>query len=140
LAERLRARHSSGHDYSIVVVAEGTPDPQGEEETSGVDAYGFARLGGVGNVTAHERAPRSGDECRGPTLGSLQRGGPPTAYDRILATRLGIAAGELALEGRTGVMVAVRGDRIEPVPLDVVSAPPRALDLERYQEAAWFFA
>ncbi|HLT97380.1 MAG TPA: ATP-dependent 6-phosphofructokinase [Acidimicrobiia bacterium] len=140
LADRLRARHSSGHDYSIVVVAEGTPDPQGEEETSGVDAYGFARLGGVGNVIAHELERRTGYECRVTTLGYLQRGGTPTAYDRILATRLGIAAGELALEGRTGVMVAVRGDRIEPVPLDVVSAPPRALDLERYQEAAWFFA
>ncbi|HLU52088.1 MAG TPA: ATP-dependent 6-phosphofructokinase [Acidimicrobiia bacterium] len=139
LAERLRTRHKSGHDYSIVVVAEGTPAPDGGQETRGVDAFGFARLGGVGNVIAAELERLTGFECRAMILGYLQRGGTPTAYDRILATRLGLAAGELALAGETGVMVAVKGESIVPVSLEEVSQPPRQLDPERLRDAAWFF-
>jgi phosphofructokinase-like protein len=139
LAERLRRRHKSGHDYSIVVVAEGTPVPEGGQATRGVDAYGFARLGGVGNVIAAELEQLTGYECRVMTLGYLQRGGTPTAYDRILATRLGLAAGELALKGETGVMVAVRNESIMPVPLSEVSQPPRQLDPDRLRDASWFF-
>lgn len=140
LAGRLRARHRAGHDYSIVVVAEGTPAPGGQTSTTGVDAFGFARLGGVANALAAELEDLTSYECRVTTLGYLQRGGTPTAYDRILATRLGIAAAELALEGRSGVMVAVRGDALLPVDLVEVDAPPRQLDLKGYQDAAWFFA
>jgi len=140
LASRLRARHQSGHDYSIVVVAEGTPDPQGREATSGVDAFGFARLGGVGNHVAAELEKRTSYECRAMILGYLQRGGTPTAYDRIIATRFGIAAGEMAIKGETGVMVALRGDETVAVPLEDVAQEPRLLDVERHREAAWFFA
>src|SRR5690554_767682 len=140
LAERLRRRHKAGHDYSIVVVAEGTPTPEGDPATRGVDAYGFARLGGVGNVIAAELERLTGYECRVMTLGYLQRGGTPTAYDRILATRLGLAAGALAVAGESGVMVAVDGEDIVPVPLSVVDQPPRQLDTARMEDAAWFFA
>lgn len=140
LAARLRARHRSGHDYSIVVVAEGTPAPDGETATSGVDAFGFARLGGVANAVASELEALTSYESRVTTLGYLQRGGTPTAYDRVLATRLGVSAGEMALAGKSGVMVAVRGNELGPVGLDAVSHPPRLLDRERYEEASWFFA
>lgn len=140
LAGRLRARHRAGHDYSIVVVAEGTPAPGGETATTGVDAFGFARLGGVANAVAAELEDLTSYECRVTTLGYLQRGGTPTAFDRILATRLGIGAGELALAGRSGVMVAVQGDSVVPVHLTEVDGPPRQLDLGSYQDAAWFFA
>jgi phosphofructokinase-like protein len=140
LAARLRRRHEAGRNYSIVVVAEGTPGPAGKAATQGVDAYGFARLGGVGSVLAQELERLTGFESRVMTLGYLQRGGTPTAYDRILATRFGIAAGALALEGRSGTMVALRGDEIVTLDLDVINCPPRSLDSERYEEAAWFFA
>jgi 6-phosphofructokinase len=71
-----------------------------------VDAFGFERLGGVGEVIAAHLDELTGFECASMTLGHLQRGGTPTAFDRILATRLGVAAAEAALEGRFGVMMA----------------------------------
>ena len=140
LAARLRRRHEAGRNYSIVVVAEGTPGPAGKVATQGLDAYGFSRLGGVASVLAGELERLTGFECRVMTLGYLQRGGSPTAYDRILATRFGIAAGGLALEGKGGTMVALRGDEIVTLDLEVINRPPRNLDPERYEEAAWFFA
>ncbi|HSJ35485.1 MAG TPA: ATP-dependent 6-phosphofructokinase [Acidimicrobiia bacterium] len=140
LARRLQRRHDAGHDYSIVVVAEGTPGPEGEETDTGVDAFGFVRLGGIAQVIAHELESRTGYECRAMTLGYLQRGGTPTAFDRILATRFGIKAGELALEGHGGVMVSLRGDEIVAVDLEEACRMPRTLDPDRYREAAWFFS
>lgn len=140
LAERLRVRHRAGHDYSIIVVAEGIRGPGGSEETQEVDAYGFTRLGGVGSLIADELERMTGFESRLMTLGYLQRGGTPTAYDRILATRFGLAAGELAVEGRSGVMVALRGDDIVAVDLGSACEEPRNLDTSAYAEAAWFFA
>ncbi|MGA7270901.1 MAG: ATP-dependent 6-phosphofructokinase [Acidimicrobiia bacterium] len=140
LAARLLKRHEVGRHYSIVVVAEGTPGPEGKAADRGVDVYGFARLGGVGELFAGELERLTGFECRVMTLGYLQRGGSPTAYDRILATRFGIAAGSLALAGKGGTMVALRGDEIVTLDLDVIDGPPRNLDPERYEEAAWFFA
>lgn len=140
LASRLIARHEAGHDYSIVVVAEGTPGPAGRESTSGVDAYGFARLGGIAETVAEGLEEATGFECRVMTLGYLQRGGTPTAFDRILATRFGLAAGELAVTGHSGVMVALKGEEIVSVDLADACREPRNLDPARYREASWFFA
>lgn len=140
VARRLQLRHDAGRDYSIVIVAEGTPGPKGRESRTGVDAFGFARLGGIAQVVAEELENLTGYECRAMTLGYLQRGGTPTAFDRILATRFGIKAGELALEGNSGVMVALRGDEVVTVDLAQACNEPRNLDPDRYREAAWFFA
>lgn len=140
LGERLKSRHRTGHDYSIVVIAEGTPGPEGKESTQGVDAFGFDRLGGVANQVAEQLEELTGYETRVTTLGYLQRGGTPTAYDRILATRLGVRAAELVMEGQSGVMAALRGDSIVPVDLEEACRRPRPLEPERYREAAWFFA
>lgn len=140
LASRLVARHESGHDYSIVVVAEGARAPGGESRMKGVDAFGFERLGGVGEAVADALESLTGYECRTMVLGHLQRGGTPTAFDRILATRLGVAAAEAALEGLSGVMVALRGDEIVPVDLDEACRDVRTLDPGRHATAAWFFA
>lgn len=140
LAERLIARHEGGRAYSIVVVAEGVDAPGGGTSTLGVDAFGFERLGGVGDAVASALEERTGYECRTMTLGHLQRGGTPTAYDRILATRLGVGAAEAALEGRSGVMMALRGDRIEAVDLGEACRQVRQLDPARYTEASWFSA
>jgi ATP-dependent phosphofructokinase / diphosphate-dependent phosphofructokinase len=140
LAARLIRRHEGGRSYSIVVVAEGVADPTGRERVTGVDAFGFARLGGVGEVIAAELEERTGFECRVMNLGHLQRGGTPTAFDRILATRFGVAAAESVLEGRFGVMMALRGDAVVPVDLADACREVRHLDPDRYREAAWFLA
>lgn len=140
IARRLTKRHDAGHDYSVVVVAEGTPGPEGEVESSGTDPYGFARVGGVGHSVATELERLTGFESRPMILGYLQRGGTPTAFDRVLGTRFGVKAAELALEGEANVMVALQGDDIVPVDLERACEEPRNLDPARYEEAAWFLA
>lgn len=140
LARRIRARHEHGHDYSVVVVAEGTPGPSGDVSSMGEDPYGFTRIGGVCQSVAREIERLTDYEARPTILGYLQRGGSPTAFDRILGTRFGVAAAELALEGESGVMVALRGEEVVAVDLEEAVASPRSLDPARFEEAAWFFA
>jgi 6-phosphofructokinase 1 len=140
LARRIKMRHTEGHDYSLVVVAEGTPGPSGQVVSSGIDQFGFSRIGGVCHNVASELERLTGFEARPVILGYLQRGGSPTAYDRILGTRFGVRAAEVAMGDESGVMVALRGDVIETVDLAAATAEPRNLDLERFDEAAWFFA
>lgn len=140
LADRITKRHRAGHDYSVVVVAEGTPGPEGEVLTSGTDPFGFARVGGVGHSVANKIEALTGFESRPMILGYLQRGGTPTAFDRTLGTRFGVKAAELALDGEAGVMVALRGNDTVPVDLNQACEEPRNLQLDRYSEASWFFA
>ncbi|HVR31289.1 MAG TPA: ATP-dependent 6-phosphofructokinase [Acidimicrobiia bacterium] len=140
LAARLVFRHEAGRSYSIVVVAEGAPAPGGGVRMSGVDAFGFERLGGVGQAVAAGLEELTGYECRTMVLGHLQRGGTPTAFDRVLATRFGVAAVEAALDGKSGVMVALRGDRVVAVDLDEACRTVRVIDPDRHAVAGWFFA
>jgi len=140
LAQRIKARHTQGHDYSLVVVAEGTPGPSGDISSSGVDQYGFSRIGGVCQIVAFEIERLTGFEARPVILGYLQRGGSPSAFDRILGTRFGVRAAELAMRGETGVMVALHGDEITTVDLAAATAEPRNLDTKRFDEASWVFA
>jgi 6-phosphofructokinase 1 len=140
LTTRLLERHRSGRDYSIVIVAEGVPGPAGETVTTGRDIAGFERLGGVSNVIAAELEARTGYETRVMILGHLQRGGTPTAFDRVLATRMGIRAAEAALSGDHGVMVACRGQDLALVPLSTAVAVPRAVPEDRLAEVDWFLA
>jgi phosphofructokinase-like protein len=139
IAERIRARHDAGRTYSLVVVAEGIPTERGFV-TSGIDAFGFERLGGAGEVVAKELERLTGYEARTVTLGHLQRGGSPTAFDRVLATRMGLHAAELTLQGKSSVMVAVRGTRMTDVDILEACNEPRPLEPEVFAEAAWFFA
>lgn len=140
LAERIIERHDRGRSYSIVVVAEGVNPPEGANVHAGVDAFGFARLGGVANVIGPMLEDLTGFETRVTVLGHLQRGGTPTAYDRILGTRFGVAAAEAALAGQSGVMVALRGQSIVTVNLAEACAEPRLVPRERWEEASWFLA
>ncbi len=140
VADRIVSRHQAGHDYSVVMVAEGTPGPEGDVEASGKDVYGFKRVGGVGYEVARELERLTGFESRPMILGYLQRGGSPTAFDRILGTRFGVKAAELALDGEKGKMVALRGDSIEAVDLASACQQPRQLDPRLYAEASWFLA
>ncbi|MGH8914848.1 MAG: 6-phosphofructokinase [Acidimicrobiia bacterium] len=138
LARRLIRRHDSGSAYSVVVVAEGVTAPTGELMTLGKDTAGFERLGGVSTVIAAELERLTGFETRVMILGHLQRGGTPTAFDRVLATRLGIRAAEAALEGEFGMMTASRGSEIVMVPLTSAVSEPRSVPGSRLDEVRWF--
>ncbi len=140
LAARIRRRHESGRTYSIVVVAEGVPDPSGTETLAGVDAYGFARLGGVATKIGPALERLTGYETRVTILGHLQRGGTPTAFDRVLATRMGLAAAEQVLAGASGVMVGLRGSIITTIGLREGCAEPRPVPASLLADARWFFA
>ncbi len=140
LTELIRRRHGRSRQYSIVVVAEGITPPEGSTApTMGIDAFGFARLGGVSYALAPLIEERTGFETRVTVLGHIQRGGSPTAYDRVLATRLGVAAADRAMAGEAGVMVALQGDDIVPVSLEVACSEVRTLDTALFDVAQTFF-
>lgn len=125
----------------IVVVAEGAHPA---EETllansSGVDAFGHLRLGGIGQFLADEIEKRTGKEARCAVLGHIQRGGTPTAFDRVLATRFGVHAVDAAHDGAFGQMVALRGTDIVRVPLTEATSELKLVPVERYAEAEVFF-
>lgn len=125
----------------IIVVAEGAlPEGGAEMLASGEkDAFGHVRLGGVGTWLADEIANRTGKESRAVVLGHTQRGGTPTAYDRVLATRFGLHAVDAVHDGDFGRMVALRGTDIVRVKLAEATAELKTVPLERYQEAEVFF-
>lgn len=132
VADHIRRRHKDGKDFSIVVVAEGyqLTRRSGEQDAPVVkehDAYGYARLGGIGQVVADELTRLTGFETRVTVLGHVQRGGTPSARDRFLATRLGLKATELAIAGKWGRMAAVRGNDIVDVPLENVTESRRTV-------------
>ena len=123
VCDLLRVRHDEGRDFSILVVAEGytltrRSGEQDTQVTQGVDRYGYARLGGVGEAVADEVTRETGYETRVTVLGHVQRGGTPTARDRVLATRLGLKAAQLASSGTWGRMAAVQGNDIVDVSLE----------------------
>jgi ATP-dependent phosphofructokinase / diphosphate-dependent phosphofructokinase len=136
----IRRRHSRGRFFSIVVVAEGAMPKEGTMEVADgdVDEFGHVRLGGIGQRLEREIEGRIGFETRAVVLGHIQRGGTPTAYDRVLATRFGVAASDAAHEGRWGTMAALRGTRIELVPLADAVAELRTVTPEEYAVAEAF--
>jgi ATP-dependent phosphofructokinase / diphosphate-dependent phosphofructokinase len=126
----------------IIVVSEGAVPVAGGEMTlvSGEkDAFGHVRLGGIGDLIAHEIEQRTGKEARAVVLGHVQRGGTPTAFDRWLATRFGLHAIDAVADGDFGQMVALRGKDIVRVPLSEGTAVLKTVSPEEYAEAAVFF-
>ena len=119
ICDLLKARHERGRQYSIIVVSEGAELGEGQMITSTEekDAFGHVRLGGIGKFLEKEIEKRTGLETRSMVLGHLQRGGNPTAFDRVLGTRLGVAAVELIAKGEFGKMVALQCNKIVPVAL-----------------------
>jgi ATP-dependent phosphofructokinase / diphosphate-dependent phosphofructokinase len=140
---RLRRRHERGITFSIVVVSEGaTPRKGGTMQIGNVsdaDQFGHARLGGIGVELAREVEAQTGYETRATILGHVQRGGTPTAYDRVLATRFGVAAMDAVTAGRFGRMVALRGPDIAEVGLGKALARPKLLDPSLFETAEVFF-
>lgn len=142
----IKRRHERGKDFSIVVVAEGTKikhtaDSTGEyivqDET--IDQFGHVRLGGIANYIAKEIEKRLGFESRVVILGHIQRGGTPTAFDRVLGTRYGIAAIDLVHHGKYGHFVALHGTEIVSVPLSEMISKVKTVNDELYEVAEVFF-
>ena len=142
LVAHLRRRHDHGRSFSIVVVAEGATPREGTlriQAGEATDAFGHVRLGGIGVTLEEEIERRIGFETRVTILGHVQRGGTPVASDRVLATRLGVAAVDAAVGGRFGTMVALRGTEIVEVPLEEALREPKLLDPALYETAELFF-
>jgi 6-phosphofructokinase 1 len=140
VAHGIRSRHARGKNFSIVVVSEGCELP-GLEDTGELDAFGHVTLSqrGVGEALAREIEQRTGFETRVTVLGHIQRGGTPTPRDRVLATRYGLKAAELAQNGQYGQMAALRGDDIVAVSLEEATAELKTVPPEWYAVAQAFF-
>ena len=141
VCKRLTRRHESGRFASIIVVAEGAKPKEGTMvlASGDVDAFGHVRLGGIGSVLADEIEKRTGFETRVTVLGHIQRGGTPTAFDRVLATRFGIAAIDAAHDGEFGTMVALRSGDIVRVPLAEAVSELKTVDPKLLEAAAIFY-
>ncbi len=144
--EELRRRQERGKDFSMVVVCEGyeLTYASGEKrqvagEAAASDQFGHVRLGGVGDALAREIEERTGFETRVTVLGHVQRGGSPTAHDRVLATRFGLKAADLVHEEQWGAMAALRGDDILAVPLVEAVAELKTVPSSWYDVARAFF-
>jgi ATP-dependent phosphofructokinase / diphosphate-dependent phosphofructokinase len=143
--EEIEKRHRRGKDFSIVVVSEGykLTYASGEQrevtQEASLDQFGHVRLGGIGESLAGEIEARTGFETRVTVLGHVQRGGTPTARDRVLATRFGLGAADLVAEGRFGRMVALRGNEIVDIPLQEAVAELKTVPAHWYEVAKAFF-
>jgi phosphofructokinase-like protein len=134
--KRFQQRYSA-----IIVVAEGAQPLEGQMvlHNKEFDAFGHVRLGGIGLWLAEQLEERTGKEARTVVLGHIQRGGTPTAFDRVLATRFGLQAIDAVHEGDWGTMMALRGTNIVRVPLIEGTRELKTVPLERYTEAEVFF-
>ena len=134
-------RHARGRYFSIVVVAEGATPKEGtmSVSTGELDEFGHPRLGGIGQRLEREIEQRTGFETRATVLGHVQRGGTPTAFDRVLATRLGLAAIDAAHDGRWGSMTALHSTEIELVALAEAVAQVRRVPVQEYQRYGVLF-
>ncbi len=141
VCEALSRRRAAGREFSILVIAEGAKPRGGGAVTQdgSVDEFGHVRLGGIGNLLARDIEKKTGLETRVTILGHVQRGGTPTAFDRVLATRYGLAAVDLVKHKKWGRMVALDGFKIVDVPLPEVEQDKRKLDMALYKDAQVFF-
>jgi ATP-dependent phosphofructokinase / diphosphate-dependent phosphofructokinase len=146
VADSIRQRHERGRYFSIVVVAEGArfASPESGDGTSvqhdvGRDEFGHAKLGGIANIVAGEIEKRTGYETRAVVLGHIQRGGSPSAFDRVLATRYGLGAIDMAHRGEFGRMAALRANKIVSIPLIEAISKNRVVDDEMIEMVEGLF-
>jgi 6-phosphofructokinase 1 len=139
VADSIRQRHERGRYFSIIVVAEGakfSSEPgQGAPvlQDMGKDEFGHVKLGGIANILAREIEKRTGFETRAVVLGHIQRGGSPSAFDRVLATRYGLGAIDMVHRGEFGCMAALRANKIVSIPLIEAISRNRVVDDEMIQ-------
>jgi ATP-dependent phosphofructokinase / diphosphate-dependent phosphofructokinase len=140
----IKKRHSRGKSFSIVVVAEGAEFKAGDKELevtqdANLDAFGHVRLGGIGEMLGKEIESRTGYETRVTVLGHIQRGGTPTAFDRVLGTQFGVKAVELVKAKKFGYMVNLHGNKIGSVAIADAVKKLKTVDMELYEIAKVFF-
>jgi phosphofructokinase-like protein len=139
VADSLRQRHARGRYFSIVVVAEGAKFSSQASQGSPVlqdmdkDEFGHVKLGGIANILAREIEKRTGFETRAVILGHIQRGGSPSAFDRVLATRYGLGAIDMVHRGEFGCMAALRANKIVSITLSEAISKNRVVDAEMIQ-------
>jgi ATP-dependent phosphofructokinase / diphosphate-dependent phosphofructokinase len=139
---RLRRRHDHGNAFSIVVIAEGAVPVAGTMtlQSGDIDEFGHVRLGGIGTRVQDEIGRRTGFEARVTVLGHILRGGTPSAFDRILSTRFGLAAIDAVHEGDFATMVSLRGTDVVRVPIASGVAQSKTVDVALFEAASVFFA
>ncbi len=137
----IKKRHERGKTFSIVVVAEGAKFKEGSEvlQDKELDAFGHVRLGGIGQLLCKEIQKRTWFETRVTVLGHIQRGGTPTAFDRVLGTRYGVKAMEMVIDGQFGQMASLCGTEIIPVSLEKATTGVKTVPNELYEIAKLFF-
>ncbi len=137
----VKKSYSRGKNFSIVVVAEGAQFKKGTMvlQEQKLDEFGHVRLGGIGERLAEEIEKHTGYETRVSVLGHIQRGGTPSAFDRVLGTRFGVKAVELIIKGKFGRMAALEGNKITDVPLEKAVSALKTVDTELYETARVFF-
>ncbi len=137
----IKKRHGRGKAFSIIVVAEGAKFEEGAMvlQEKKLDEFGHVRLGGIGEELAQEVEKKTGYETRVSVLGHIQRGGTPSAFDRVLGTRFGVKAVELVKGKRFGRMVALAGNKIIDVPLAEAVSTLKTVDMGLYETARVFF-
>lgn len=142
ICELVEGRKRRGKTFSLVVVAEGFMPKSAEDmvtQDDKIDEFGHVRLGGIGHVIGETIERMTGIETRVTILGHIQRGGSPTPFDRVLATRYGVRAADLVHKGEFGRMVALRASKIESIPLSEIVGKTRTVDMELYEIAKVFF-
>ncbi|MBM3307458.1 MAG: 6-phosphofructokinase [Candidatus Eisenbacteria bacterium] len=149
ICEVIGRRHSRGKNFSILVVAEGATFPKDADDDGGeaglvvthggTDAFGHVRLGGIGTKLARAIEKRTGYETRVSVLGYVQRGGTPTAFDRVLGSRFGVVAADLVHSGQFGKMVSLQGDRVIPIEISHGTQSLKRVDSELFEVARTFF-
>ncbi|MFA5145823.1 MAG: ATP-dependent 6-phosphofructokinase [Candidatus Omnitrophota bacterium] len=137
----LKKRHARGKGFSIIAVAEGANFKTGQVVTKEdrLDAFGHVRLGGIGETLAEEVEKRTKFETRVTVLGHIQRGGTPSASDRVLATRFGVKAMELVLDKKFGFMASLSGNEVTEVPIEKAVGTLKTVDMKFYELAKTFF-
>ena len=140
VCDLIRKRHARGKTFSIVAVAEGAVlKNQGTVAEQKLDQFGHVRLGGIGQVLGELIEKKTGFETRVTVLGHIQRGGSPTAFDRILGTRFGVKAFELVKQQKFGYMVSLQGREIVSVPLEDAVGQLKTVPPDYYELAQIFF-
>ncbi len=141
VVEIIKKRHGRGKTFSIVVVAEGAKLKKSDEilQEEELDSFGHVRLGGIGETLGKLIEEKTGYETRISVLGHIQRGGTPTAFDRVLGTRFGVKAIEMIDAGEFGCMVSLQRNKIVSVTIDSAIAKLKTLDMELYDIAKVFF-
>ncbi len=140
ICDAVKNRHKRGKTFTIIVISEGTEVRGYSRNREHVDDFGLIRKTGIGEIVAKIIEQETGYETRVSVLGYIQRGGTPTAYDRLIGTRFGVKAVELVIEGKFGKMVSLQDNKLHSVDIEEAVRERKKVDMDLYEMAKVFFA